>query len=85
MEQNEKLRTFEADLASFLTFSILAGLPNTNVEGDLKVEHQNLEFKTGLLNLAGNYTEESIQRVAKSMNMTKILRDKLFPHFKNWY
>ena len=29
------------------------GLPNSNVEGDLKVEHQNLEFKTGLLNLAG--------------------------------
>ena len=30
-----------------------AGLPNSNVEGDLKVEHQNLEFKNGLLNLAG--------------------------------
>ena len=29
------------------------GLANSNVEGDLKVEHQNLEFKTGLLNLAG--------------------------------
>ena len=55
------------------------------MEGDLKVEHQNLEFKTGLLNLAGNYTEQSIQRVAKSMNMTKVLREKLFPHFKDWY
>ena len=30
------------------------GLANTNVEGDLKVEHQNLELKLGLLNLAGN-------------------------------
>ena len=29
------------------------GLPDTNVEGDLKVEHQNLELKTGLINLAG--------------------------------
>ena len=33
--------------------NILTGLANSNVEGDLKVEHQNLEFKTGLLNLAG--------------------------------
>ena len=29
------------------------GLPDTNVEGDLKVEHQNLELKNGLINLAG--------------------------------
>jgi len=31
------------------------GLADTNVEGDLKVEHQNLEFKTGLMNLAGKF------------------------------
>ena len=31
------------------------GLPDTNIEGDLKVEHQNLELKTGLINLAGKY------------------------------
>jgi hypothetical protein len=77
----------------------LAGLPNSNVEGDLKVEHQNLEFKTGLLNLAGwnikrltfwyisciigNYTDPSIQRVAKSMNMAKVLREKLVPQYKD--
>ena len=78
------------------------GLPDTNVEGDLKVEHQNLEFKTGLLNLAGktsfitlvlnhyhlfyigNYTEQSIQRVAKAMNLTKELREKLVPQHKDW-
>ena len=30
-------------------------LPDTNIEGDLKVEHQNLELKTGLINLAGKY------------------------------
>lgn len=29
------------------------GLSNTNLEGDLKVEHQNCDFKAGLLNLAG--------------------------------
>ena len=61
------------------------GLPNSNVEGDLKVEHQNLDFKTGLLNLAGNYTDQSIQRVAKAMNMTKVLRSKLVPQFKDRY
>ena len=32
----------------------------------------------------GNYTEKSIQRVAKSMNMTKVLRNKLVPHYKDW-
>ena len=80
---------------------ISSGLPDSNVEGDLKVEHQNLEFKNGLLNLAGlrfirwnciqsiihigNYTEQSIQRVAKSMNMKKELREKLVPHYKDRY
>ena len=59
------------------------GLPNTNVEGDLKVEHQNLQFKTGLQNLAGNYTDQSIQRVAKAMNLTKELREKLVPQYKD--
>ena len=34
---------------------IFLGLPNTNVEGDLKVEHQNLAFKQGLLKLAGMF------------------------------
>ena len=53
------------------------------VEGDLKVEHQNLQFKTGLLNLAGNYTEQSIHRVAKAMNLTKELREKLVPQYKD--
>ena len=32
-----------------------AGLPNTNLEGDLKVEHQNCDFKAGLLNLSGKF------------------------------
>ena len=34
------------------------GLANTNVEGDLKVEHQNLDLKLGLLNLAGNQSSK---------------------------
>ena len=32
----------------------------------------------------GNYTDQSIQRVAKSMNMTKVLRQKLVPQYKDW-
>ena len=38
----------------YLKYSIIAGLPNTNMEGDLKVEHQNCDFKAGLLNLSGH-------------------------------
>jgi hypothetical protein len=32
---------------------------------------------------AGNYTEQSIQRVAKSMNMAKALKEKLVPTYKD--
>ena len=35
------------------TVDMKTGLAGTNVEGDLKVEHQNLDLKLGLLNLAG--------------------------------
>lgn len=77
-------------------------MPNSNLEGDLKVEHQNCDFKTGLLNLSGdenkgakastklsiiilgNYTEQSLQRIAKSMEMSKLLKQKLVPHYKDW-
>ena len=31
------------------------GLPNTNMAADLKVEHQNADFKEGLIHLAGNF------------------------------
>ena len=31
----------------------LTGLYNTNMGGDLKVEHENLAFKNGLIHLAG--------------------------------
>ena len=34
----------------------MLGLPNTNMAGDLKVEHENCEFKTGLINLSGENT-----------------------------
>ena len=40
---------------NFTSSLIFTGLPDTNVEGDLKVEHQNCEFKFGLLNLAGKW------------------------------
>ena len=42
-------------LNSFTTHTNFIGLANTNVEGDLKVEHSNLDLKLGLLNLAGKY------------------------------
>ena len=80
----------------------IAGLPSTNMEGDLKVEHQNCDFKAGLLNLsgidiwlllhsvrcsyiAGNYTEDSLQRIAKSVVMSKLLKEKIVPHYKERY
>ena len=33
--------------------------------------------------IIGNYTEQSIQRVAKAMNLTKELREKLVPQYKD--
>ena len=33
--------------------------------------------------LSGNYTEDSIQRVAKAMNLSKALKEKLTPAFKD--
>ena len=41
---------------TFSNISSIQGLANTNVEGDLKVEHANLDLKLGLVNLAGNET-----------------------------
>ena len=35
------------------------------------------------ITITGNYTEDSIQRVAKSMNLSKVLREKLVPAFKD--
>ena len=71
------------------------------MEADLKVEHANCDFKFGLMhlagealikhrnknhiNLAGNYTEEAIVRVAKATDVTKVLREKLNPHFTERY
>ena len=57
------------------------GLEDTNVEGDLKVEHMNLRFKSGLMQLCGNYSEDSLQRVAKSLEVKKCLVEKLMPHY----
>jgi hypothetical protein len=57
------------------------GLSDSNIDGDLKVEHVNKMFKAGLLNLAGNYTEENLRRVALSMDLGKILEDKLYPNY----
>ena len=58
-----------------------AGLRDSNLDGDLKVEHINKMFKAGLLDLAGNYTESNLKRVALSMDLNKILEDKLYPGY----
>ena len=31
----------------------------------------------------GNYTEDSLQRIAKSMEMSKLLNQKLIPQYKD--
>ena len=57
------------------------GREDTNVEGDLKVEHTNCQFKAALMNLCGNYTEDSLHRIAKSLDITSCLQDKLLPQY----
>ena len=47
----------------------------------MKVEHVNAQFKSGLVHLSGNYNEPAIQRVAKSLDMSSQLKDKLYPQF----
>ena len=55
------------------------------MEGDLKVEHMNLRFKAGLMQLCGNYTEDALQRVAKSLDVRKSLLEKLTPYYTERY
>jgi len=57
------------------------GFEDSNVEGDLKVEHINCEFKAALMNLCGNYSEDALYRIAKSLDITKCLQEKLIPQF----
>ena len=51
------------------------------MEGDLKVEHTNCKFKASLMKLSGNYTDEGLQRCAKSLEITDCLQEKLYPHY----
>ena len=37
------------------------------------------------VNLSGNYTEEAIERVAKAVDVSKVLKEKLNPHFTERY
>ena len=102
-----KSHTFSGDVSFFSLRMIISyltncflGLPDTNIEGDLKVEHQNNEFKAGLISLSGNeefdrkflpyilsgnYTEKSIQRIAKSVNAMKCVKEKILPCYKDRY
>ena len=51
----------------------------------MKVEHVNAQFKGGLMHLCGNYTEAALQRVAKSMDISNQLREKLYPQYVDRY
>ena len=57
------------------------GLRNSNIDGDLKVEHVNKMFKAGIINLSGKYSESNLRRVALTMDMGKALEDKLYPNY----
>ena len=57
------------------------GLKNSNIDGDLKVEHVNKMFKAGILHLCGKYTENNLKRVALTMDIGKSLEDKLYPNY----
>ena len=37
------------------------------------------------LSVLGNYAEETLQRVGKGTDVTKLVREKLFPHYKDRY
>ena len=45
------------------------------------MEHINCEFKAALMNLCGNYSEDALYRIAKSLDITKCLQEKLIPQF----
>ena len=78
-----------------VTIIYYSGMADSNVEGDLKVtllnfgsyfhtyqvEHVNAQFKAGLIHLCGNYNETAIQRVAKSLDLSSQLQEKLYPQF----
>ena len=38
------------------------------------------------MDLAGNYTDDNLKRVALSMDLSKLLEDKLYPNYaERWY
>ena len=43
----------------------------------------NCQFKAGLMQLCGNYSEESLQRTAKSLVISSSLHEKLTPQYVN--
>ena len=41
----------------------------------------NAKFKNGLMKLCGNYTPDALQRIAKSLEITSCMKEKLYPHY----
>ena len=62
-------------------FLLVLGLPDSNVEIDLCVEHWNAVLKTRLAALGGRYTEEAISRIGASLNLASLLEEKLYPTY----
>ena len=62
--------------------SMPSGLPNSNVEMDLVVEHHNKVFKERLEALGGRYTEEAIERIGASLTLGNMLQEKLYPTYQ---
>lgn len=67
----------------FLFTSFKATLFNLTLNS--QVEHVNAQFKAGLIHLCGNYTDAALQRVAKSLDTAKHLKDKLYPNYIEGY
>ena len=65
----------------FCYISIISGLPHTNVEMDLVVEHWNAILKQRLAALGGRYTEEAIEIIGSSLNLSSLLEEKLYPTY----
>ena len=64
-----------------IAFLLVLGLPDSNVEIDLCVEHWNAVLKTRLAALGGRYTEEAISRIGASLNLASLLEEKLYPTY----
>ena len=74
---NKKVKNYWPKLALYLQFFIIFGSPWTYLLSSDRFWHNIMGF------YLGNYTEKAIQRVAKSMNMRRVLKEKLVPQYQD--